>query len=83
MVSIKERVADKSIVEGQDGQKIWNFIVEEQVTTLDKIVEKFPWIRWGDLFSILGRLRREGRMTVHQVDSILEIRIKKQQCDVV
>ena len=83
MVSIKEKVWAKSIFEGQHEQKVLNFIVEEQVVTLKKIVEKFPWIRWGDLFSILGRFRREGLVTVHQVDMILEVRIKEQTFKVV
>ena len=60
-----------------------NFIAEEQVVTLEMIVEKFPWIRWGDLFSILGRFRREGLVTVHQVDMILEVRIKERTNEVV
>jgi hypothetical protein len=83
MVSIKERLWAKSIFEGQQEQKVLNFIAEEQVVTLDMIVEKFPWIRWGDLFSILGRFRREGLVTVHQVDMILEVRIKEQTYEVV
>ena len=83
MVSIKERLWAKSIFEGQHEQRVLNFIAEEQVVTLEMIVEKFPWIRWGDLFSILGRLRREGLVTVHQVDMILEVRIEEQTCEVV
>jgi hypothetical protein len=83
MVSIKERLWAKSIFESQHEQKVLNFIAEEQVVTLEMIVGKFPWIRWGDLFSILGRLRREGLVTVHQVDMILEVRIKEQTCEVV
>ena len=83
MVSIKERLWAKSIFEGQHEQKVLNFIAEEQVVTLEMIVGKFPWIRWGDLFSILGRLRREGLVTVQQVDMILEVRIKEQTCEVV
>ena len=83
MISIKERLWAKSIFEGQHEQKVLNFIAEEQVATLEMIVEKFPWIRWGDLFSILGRLRREDLLTVHQVDMILEVRIKEQTCEVV
>ena len=82
MVSIKERLWAKSTFEKQNEQKVLNFIAEEQIATLEMIVEKFPWIRWGDLFSILGRLRREGLVTVHQVDMILEVRIKKQTCEV-
>ena len=83
MVSIKERLWAKSIFEGQHEQRVLNFIAEEQVVTLEMIVEKFPWIRWGDLFSILGRLRREGLVTVRQVDMILEVRIKEQTYEVV
>ena len=83
MVSIKERLWAKSNFEGQHEQKVLNFIAEEQIVTLEKIVENFPGIRWGDLFSILGRLRREGLVTVHQVDMILEVRIKEQTCEIV
>ena len=83
MVSRKERMWAKSIFEGQHEQNILNFIAEEQVATLEMIVEKFPWIRWGDLFLILGRFRREGLVTVHQVNTILEVRIKEQMFEVV
>ena len=83
MVSIKERLWAKSYFEGRDEQKVLNFIVEEQVVTLEMIVKKFPWIRWGDLFSILGIFRREGLVTVHQVDMILEVRINEQMFEVV
>ncbi len=73
MVSIKERVANKSIVDGQDEQKVLNFIAHEKVVTLEMIVEQFPWLRWGDLFLIVGRFRREGLVTIKQVNSNLEI----------
>ncbi|MDH5775998.1 MAG: hypothetical protein OEZ57_13910, partial [Nitrospirota bacterium] len=53
------------------------FIALKKVVTLDMLVEQFSRIRWGDLFSTLGRFRREGLMTVHQVDSKLELRINK------
>ena len=82
MVSIKERMWAKSIFKGQNEQKVLNFIAEEQVVTLELIVEKFPWIRWGDMFSIVGRLRREGLVTVHQVDMVLEVRIKERAFEV-
>ena len=83
MVGIKERVWAKSIVEGPHEQNVLNFIANEKVVTLNMLVETFPWIRWGDLFSILRRFRREGLVTVHQVDSILEVRIKEQTFEVV
>jgi hypothetical protein len=83
MVSIKERLWAKSTFEKQNEQKVFNFIAEEQVVTLEMIVEKFPWIRWGYLFSILGRFRREGLVTVHQIDQILEVRIKERTFEVV
>ena len=41
MVSIKERLWAKSIFEGQHEQKVLNFIAEEQVVTLEMIVENF------------------------------------------
>jgi len=81
MVAMKERVWGKSIVDEQDGQKVLNAIAEKRVVTLEIIVERFPWIRWGDLFSLVGRLRREGLVTIHQIDSHLEIRIKERPCD--
>jgi hypothetical protein len=83
MVLIKERLWAKSTFEGQHEQKVLNFIAEEEVVTLEMIVEKFPCIRWGHLFSILGRFRREGLVTVHQVNMILEVRIKERTFEVV
>lgn len=50
MVSIKEGLWAKAIFEGRDEQKVLNFIVEEQVVTLEMIVGNFSWIRWGDFF---------------------------------
>ena len=83
MFSIKERLWAKSTFEGQHEQKVLNFIAEEEVVTLEMIVEKFPCIRWEHLFSILGRFRREGLVTVHQVDQILEVRIKERTFEAV
>jgi len=71
------------MVDGQVGQMVLDFLPEKHVVMLEMIVEKFPWIRWGDLFSLLGGFRREGVVTVHQVDAILEVRIKPQRCAVV
>lgn len=78
MLSVKERAWPKSLVERQTAQNVWNCIVEERVVTLEEIVERLPWIRWGDLFSILGRFRREGLISVHQVGSYLEVRLTEQ-----
>ena len=78
MVSIKERVWTQSIVHESDSEKILKFIAEEKNAGLEMIVEQFPWIRWGDMFSILGKMRRDGVVTVHQIDTILEVRIHEQ-----
>lgn len=78
MVSIKERTWTKPIFQGQAEHKVLNCLIEEKVVTLERLMERFAWIRWGDLFSILGKLRREGLISVHQVGSLLEIRIKVQ-----
>lgn len=83
MLTMNEKLGSPSIVDGQARQTVLAFIAEKQVVTLEMIVEQFPWIRWGDLFSLLGGFRREGVVTVHQVEAILEIRIKSQQCAVV
>ncbi len=78
MVSIKERAWTKPIVQGQAEQKVLNCLVEEKGVTLEMLMERFPWIQWGDLFSILGKFRREGLISVHQIGSLLEIRMKEQ-----
>ncbi len=78
MLSVKERACPKSLVEGQTAQNVWNCILEERVVTLEKMVERLSWIRWGDMFSILGRFRREGLISVHQVGSSLEVRLTEQ-----
>lgn len=79
---IKERVWVKSIIDEGDRRLVMNFISEEKVVTLEMIVEKFPWIRWGDLFLIIGDFQRKGLVTVHQTDSLFEVRMKKQKYDV-
>ena len=75
---IKERVWVKSIVDEHDRQMVLNFIAEKKVVTLEMIVEKFPWIRWGDLFLIVGGFQREGLVAVRQADSLFEVRMKEQ-----
>ena len=75
MVSMKEKGWAKSTIGGQDELQVLNFIASQKVVTLEMIVEQIPWIRWGDLVLTLGRCRREGLMTVHQVDSALKMRI--------
>jgi len=51
MMTLKEKVGSPSMVDGQVGQTVLDFITEKQVVTLEMIVSRFPWIRWGDLFS--------------------------------
>ncbi len=58
----------------RDAQKVLDFIVDSKVATLEMIVERFPKFRWANLFVILGELRREGLVTVHQRGSTLELR---------
>jgi hypothetical protein len=65
MVSLKEKGWAQTTIDGQDEQRVLNLIASEQVVTSEMIVEQFSWIRWSDLFSTLGRFRREGLMTVH------------------
>ncbi len=77
MVSIKERGVTAGILNDQSHQKVLNFIAEEKVVTLELIIERFPWLRWGDLFSIVGKFRREGLVSIHGVDSHMEIRMKQ------
>ncbi len=77
MVSIKERVRPTSFLNESDSEMVLKFIAEEKYVGLEMIIERFPWIRWGDMFSILGKLRRDGAVTVHQVHTILEVRIHK------
>ncbi len=75
---IHEQVRAKSRIDGQDERQVLNLLAREKNVMLETIVNQFPGIRWGDLFVILGRLRREGLMTVHQVGSQMELRINKQ-----
>ena len=83
MVASREMPRATSIVDESDAKKILNFIADEKVVTLEMIVNRFSWIRWGDLFSIVGGLRRDGLVGVYQIGSLLEIRIKRQPWDVV
>ena len=78
MISIKERLFFETIDNESDSGKILNFLAEEKHVALEMIVEQFPWVRWGEMFSILGWFRRAGFVTVHQVDTILEVRIHEQ-----
>lgn len=83
MLSIKEKIWTKSILERQHEQQILNFIADEKVVTFEILIEEFPWIGWNELFSILARFSRDGLMTVHQIGSIWEMRIKEEFCGVV
>jgi len=73
----------RTLADVQSGQTVLNFIMEERVATLEAIVQRFPWLRWEDLFSIVGRFRREGLVTIHQVDAHMEIRMREQACNAV
>ena len=83
MVSTKERVWSKSVLDEQDRQKVLNFIAEEKAVTLEMIIQRFSWLRWGDLFSIVGGFRREGLVTIHQIGSQMGVRMKGHQENVV
>ena len=77
MILIKERVFIKAIDNESDSGKILNFLAEEKHVALEMIIERFPWVRWDDMFLILSGLRRKGLVIVHQVDTILEVRIRE------
>lgn len=77
MVSSKEKSGAPFLGPGQVAQQVLNFIVSEKVVTLEMIVEQFPFIRWEDLFVILGNFRREGLLTVHQGASNMELRVNR------
>ena len=76
MVSMKERVWDKSALIEEERQKVLNFITEEKAVTLEMIIHRFSWLRWGDLFSIVGGFRKEGLVTIHQIGSQMGVRVK-------
>ncbi len=78
MISVKERGTGKWFVDEYEKQNVLNFIEHEKTVTLEMIVQRFPWIRWSDLFSMLGGFRRDGLIAVHQVGSLLEIRMIEQ-----
>lgn len=81
MSTIKERVWVKSIVDEHDRQKVMNCIAEKKVVSLETILEKFPWIRWGDLFLIVGGFQRKGLVTVNQTGFLFEVRLKDQHIE--
>ena len=78
MISVKERGTGKWFVDDYEKQNVLHFIENEKTVTLEMIVQRFPWIRWGDLFSMVGGFRRDGLIAVHQVGSLLEIRVIEQ-----
>jgi len=76
MVS-EDLIWTKQIVEEQDRQGVLAYIVVEKVVTIEMLVESFPWLRWGKLFSLLGVLLQEGLVTLQQRDFVFEVRIKE------
>ncbi len=78
MMSMRRRGTGKWFVDEYEKQNVLNYIESEETVTLEMIVQRFPWLQWGDLFSIVGGFRRDGLIAVHQVGSRLEIRMIKQ-----
>ncbi len=66
MALMKERVWAKLCFEGRQEQQMLHFIAEEKVVTLEILLEQFPWIQWDDLFSMLGRFRRERLVSIER-----------------
>ncbi len=74
MMTSKERGTGTWFVDEYEKQNVLNYIESEETVTLEMIVQRFLWIRWNALFSMLGGFRRDGLIAVNQVNSLLEIR---------
>ena len=72
----ENRIWPRQASQDQEHQ-VLKVIAAEKVIPIELLLERFPWVRWGDLLSLLGAFRQEGLITVHQVGCVLEIRITK------
>lgn len=47
--------------------------------TIEELTQKLPWVRWSDLFCLIGQLEREGQLTFQQRGFDFEIWSNKSQ----
>ena len=60
---------------GKDRFMVLEVIAGQHSISIEGLLHAFPWVRWGELFSILSSLKEEGVIVVDQkgFDFIVQI----------
>lgn len=61
-------------VKPQDREAVLAVISANPSVTIEELLWHLPWMRWGDLFSVLGGCRQEGLVILCQKEFQFEIR---------
>jgi hypothetical protein len=62
------------LVEPEDREAVLAVISENPSVTIEELLRHLPWMRWGDLFSVLGGCLQEGLVILCQKEFQFEIR---------
>jgi hypothetical protein len=62
------------LVEGKDCEAVLAVISGGPSVTIEELLHHLPWMRWGDLFSILGECLQEGSVILCQKEFQFEVR---------
>lgn len=62
------------LVEREDREAVLAVIFDSPSVTIEELLHHLPWMRWGQLFSILGECLREGAVILCQKEFQFEVR---------
>ena len=66
----------RSITQDSDREAILAVIASEQMIPIEELLRALPWIRWGEVFSILGLCLEDGSIVLEKRGWDFEVGIK-------
>lgn len=63
------------LVEREDREAVLAAISASPSLTIEELLHRLPWMRWGHLFSILRECLQEGLVTLRQTEFQFEVMV--------
>ena len=60
-----------------DREAVLAVISSKQMLSIEELLRALPWIRWGELFSIVGLCMKEGVIVLEQRGMEFEVRMNE------
>ena len=73
MTTCSKEWKSQILVEREDREAVLAVISSSPSVTIEELLHHLPWMRWGQLFSILGQCLQEGSVILCQKEFQFEV----------